>query len=326
MWKFLVSVAILGAAGWGLWEYGAREGIPTVMPHGQPSEGEDLDAYFAAREAEVPNLRADARARVDWAGEAGIRTELSLVYLHGFSASAEEIRPVPDRVAEALGANLIFTRLAGHGRDGAAMAEPRAGDWLADLAEAVAAGRVAGERVILIGTSTGGTLAALGAADAELAGALAGVVLISPNFRIANPMAELLGWPYARYWLPPVTGLERSFVPVNEGHATHWTTRYPSVSTLPLGALVAHANAQDFAATRVPVLMLFSDSDLVVDHKATRSVAEVWGGDVTLVPLDLPETGADPSHHVIAGDILSPAMTATVTRAILDWARSLPDD
>lgn len=325
MWRVLVSAAVVGAAAWGIWEYGEREGVPTVLSHEHPSQEVDLDAYFDRREADVPNLRAVARARIVWAGEPGARTGLALVYLHGFSASAEEIRPVPDRVAEALGANLIFTRLSGHGRDGAAMAEPRAGDWLANLSEAVAAGRLAGDRVILMGTSTGGTLAALAATDPDLAGALAGVVLISPNFRIANPMAELLGWPYARYWLPPVTGLERSFEPVNAGHAEHWTTSYPSVATLPLGALVAHTMAQDFSAATVPVLMLFSDSDQVVDHTVTRAVAEAWGGEATVKPVDLPETGVDPSHHVIAGDILSPVMNDFAIQSILDWVRALPD-
>jgi hypothetical protein len=34
----------------------------------------------------------------------------------------------------------------------------------------------------------------------------------------------------------------------------------------------------------------------------------------------LPEAGVDPFHHVIAGDIMSPAMTGPAVNVILDWA------
>ena len=89
----------------------------------------------------------DAAKRIVWAGAAGQKTPLAVIYVHGFSASAEEIRPVPDEVAKALGANLFYTRLAGHGRSGDAMAEPLAGDWIEDMAEAMAIlQKLSGER------------------------------------------------------------------------------------------------------------------------------------------------------------------------------------
>ena len=69
-------------------------------------------------------------------------------------------------------------RLAGHGRSGAAMAEPLAGDWIEDMAEAMAIGRRLGDRVVVIATSTGGTLAAIAATDPVLSEGLAGVVLV----------------------------------------------------------------------------------------------------------------------------------------------------
>jgi hypothetical protein len=54
------------------------------------------------------------------------------------------MRPVPDRLATQLGANLIYTRLKGRGS--LAMAKPVAGDWLEDTAEALASGGVSGTR------------------------------------------------------------------------------------------------------------------------------------------------------------------------------------
>ena len=81
-----------------------------------PQLPDDLVAWLSEREAKVPALREGAAKRIVWAETPGDQTDWAVIYLHGFSASAEEIRPVPDRVAAALGANLYFTRMTGHGR------------------------------------------------------------------------------------------------------------------------------------------------------------------------------------------------------------------
>nr|WP_287339345.1 hypothetical protein [Mesorhizobium sp.] len=83
------------------------------------------------------------------------RTPLSIVY----SASKGEVRPLPDEVADQLDANL-YTRLTGHGQGGAAMADGSVNAWINDYEEALAIGRAIGDKVIVIATSTGGSLAA----------------------------------------------------------------------------------------------------------------------------------------------------------------------
>ncbi|SLN17110.1 Thermostable monoacylglycerol lipase [Pseudoruegeria aquimaris] len=281
-----------------------------------------VDAYLAAQEAGFEDLTPGVAKRVHWAGEVGARTPLALVYVHGFSATSEEIRPVPDRLAEALGANLHFTRLSGHGRGGAAMAEPRVQDWMEDMAEAVAVGRAIGDEVILITTSTGGTFAALAALEPALVEDVAGIVFVSPNFGINNPLAPLLTWPAARHWVGLVGGAERAFEPQNEGHGTYWTTRYPTVSVLPMAAAVKHAASQDYGSVSIPALFVFSDEDRVVRPDITREIAARWGGPVKIVNMDGGE-GGDPFHHVIAGDILSPAGTQPAVEAIGAWIESL---
>lgn len=315
----IALLAVTVAAGLAL---GPREPVDRQLSFDAAALPEDLDAWLAAREAAVPDLRPAARKRIVWAGDPGTRTPLSVVYLHGFSASAEEIRPVPDRVAEALGANLFFARLTGHGRDGAAMAEARAGDWIEDTAEAVAIGRRIGGEVVLMGTSTGGTLATLAALDPALSERLAGIVLVSPNFRIGEPGAALLALPWARRWLPGVVGAERGFAPENPDHAAHWTTSYPSVSVLPVAALVAHVRGLDPGRAAVPALFLYSEHDAVVAPSATVRMAEAWGAPAALRPV-VPAPGDAPDGHVIAGDILAPGSTGRVVRLVVGWARAL---
>jgi esterase/lipase len=118
---------------------------------------------------QISNIRISSTKRIAWAGEAGVKTPLGVIHIHGFSASAEEMRPVPDKVAANLGANLFFTRLAGHGFFDEAMAHASAGNWNEDMDESMAIGRRLGDRVMILSTSTGGTLAAIAASDPTLA-------------------------------------------------------------------------------------------------------------------------------------------------------------
>lgn len=314
--RFVLLVAALAAFIW----FGPREQVRVLADVPDLPELNGLEAWLASREAKVPNLGENAAKQVIWAGEAGVKTGLSVVYLHGYSANREEIRPLPDEFAKALGANLFFTRLAGHGRDGSAMAEPRAGDWVEDLAEAMAIGRALGERVILLGTSTGGTLAAWAATDPSgaLSEGLAGVALMSPNFGVADPASKLLVWPFARRWVPLVAGAERSFEPLNPRQEAEWTTRYPMSSVVSLGVLMAQIQTRDFTRATVPALFYFTDLDPVVDPVRIRETAAKWAGPVTQVVVQA-GGGIVPERHVLAGDIVNPEGTAPALAALLDW-------
>ncbi len=286
----------------------------------------ELEGWLAAREAAVPDLRADAAKQIVWAGAPGRRTDWAVVYLHGFSASRAEIRPVPDNVADALGANLYFARLSGHGRDGAAMAEASVADWAADTAEALAIGRALGDRVLVIGTSTGGTLAAAVAHDPAMSAAVAGVVLVSPNFRVAGWPGRLIEWPGVRIWGPMLAGPERGFEPRSPDHARYWTTRYPTAALAPLGALTRAVRALQAETARVPALFVVSERDRIIDGDAALRQAARWGRD-SGVSADLMsvtvQPGDDSAGHVLAGDILSPGGTGPLVTRIVGWAAGL---
>ena len=115
---FAAIFIVLALSITGLLLFAPREPVTGPLTFTQDRLGEDLDLYLAAEEGEYDDIIPGTQKRIVWAGEAGARTTFSIVYIHGFSATSEEIRPVPDNVAEALGANLYYTRLAGHGRGG----------------------------------------------------------------------------------------------------------------------------------------------------------------------------------------------------------------
>jgi alpha-beta hydrolase superfamily lysophospholipase len=288
----------------------------------QSTIGDDLPAYLRASEAQFDDITPGVEKQIVWAGDVGAQTDLAVVYIHGYSATSEEIRPVPDLVAKALGANLYFTRLRGHGRSGPAMVEAEAGDWIEDMAEAIAIGRRIGREVIALSTSTGGTISAIAATDPSLADGIKGITFISPNFRIKNHAAVILTWPLVRYWAPVLVGPERSFEPINDGQRKYWTTRYPTKAVMPMAALVAHADAQNYSDVKVPALFMFSDADAVVSSEKTREMALRWGGDTTVSVVAL-GPGDDPFNHVIAGDILSPGQTEETVVTILEWVKGL---
>ncbi|PIB26162.1 hypothetical protein BFP76_12875 [Amylibacter kogurei] len=276
------------------------------------------DAYLVAQEAAYNDIKPNQQKQIIWAGAAGVKTETAIVYLHGFSASATEIRPVPDMVAKELGANLYFARLPGHGRTGAAMGDVVVQDWINDLAESMSIGRALGERVVIMSTSTGGTLAAAALSDAQFQEKLAGIIFVSPNFAVHSAAADLANLPFFRQWGPIVAGETRSFEARKPGQAENWTTSYPLKSVVPMMRLIDFVNDQDFAATKIPALFYFSDDDAVVNATVSREISEKWGGAVQVINPTL-NAEDDEYSHVIAGDILSPSQNETATQAMVNW-------
>lgn len=306
----LAALVILGPRA------GVEEGAvaPVVIPG-------DVEAYLHAREEGVPGLREGEGKTVIWADPEGrSSTGLAVVYLHGFSADRHELSPVPERVADSLGANLFLTRLTGHGQDGPALGAATAADWLQDAEEALTVGRRLGRRMVLMGTSTGGTLAVWAASQERWRGTVAALILVSPNFGPRDPFAGILLWPWGGLLASLAEGPERCFTPLNPGQEHHWTTCYPTRALLPMMALVERVRSSDLGLVEAPVLVLSSPQDAVVDARATERLLPRFGSRrkerVTL-------EGDDPSHHVLAGDIVSPGSTDRAVAEILRFLRSL---
>ncbi|MDE1130052.1 MAG: hypothetical protein OSA49_00680 [Ascidiaceihabitans sp.] len=163
--RILLALIVVGIT---MWFLGPYEDTSFETTFDQSLLDNGVGAYFKSQEIPILNIRENSEKRVIWAGDEDAKTPLSVVYLHGFSASSQEIRPVPDDVASSLGANLIYTRFQGHGRDSAAMAEGTVKGWMADVVEALAVARRVGDKVLILSTSTGGTLTALALHKPEL--------------------------------------------------------------------------------------------------------------------------------------------------------------
>jgi len=207
----------------------------------------DLDLYLARREAQHADVKPEQGKTIIW-NDPAIRskTPLSLVYIHGFSASRKDIAPVIETLAGTLGANAFLTRLAAHGRTTPTeFAAVTAQDWLDDAREALAVGRRIGHRVVLIGTSTGALLAAMAALE-DNSSDIAALVLLSPNFGLRDWRAKFISGPLGRSLARPSSARNIPSGPtasatLNSGQRTtrrkpssrSWicsTTRDPSIS------------------------------------------------------------------------------------------------
>ncbi|WP_375255654.1 alpha/beta hydrolase [Yoonia sp.] len=280
-----------------------------------------IEAELAAQEARVPHLREGCEKQIIWHDKPAKQTDLCVIYLHGFSASGQEMRPLPDLVAQGLGANLFLTRLTGHGQDGEAMGKARLADWQADVAEALEIGHTLGREVIVMGCSTGCTLMTLALAEGAKARA---VVYLSPNFGLRNWVGQtLLDFPGSRQWAKYIVGTHHRFKPRNADHAAYWTLSYPNEAVHVMGDALRAVRKADLSKITTPALFCYNERDKVVHPERMRDVMGKWG-DTTVVIL-LQQTDADdPMGHIMAGEIQSPDQTAPLAARILAWCQALP--
>ena len=283
----------------------------------------DIDGYLVRQEAQFADIIPGTEKTVIWAGAPNEQTPYSVVYIHGFPATRQETAPLSELVSQALGANLFYTRLTGHGRTGSALACARVNDWLNDVVEAYEIGRRLGKKVIMIGCSTGGTSLAWLAHRAAVAGsmdALCACIFLSPNFRPKNRFSPLLTWPWGELIARIVIGRQRVVTPENKGHEQYWLTRYPVAALLPMMGMARLVRGLDLSKIRVPCLVIYSPRDQVIHIPSLEQAFNRMGcAQKQLVPF----TGsADPGQHILAGDIFSPGTSRALSDLIVSFIRS----
>lgn len=283
-----------------------------------PTLPDDIDAWLASSEQAADasyQLIPGTEKRVRWQVR-GQSTPYSVVYLHGFSATRQEIAPVNQIVADRLGANLYETRLSGHGHGRLPMHEVRAEQWLQDGVEAIGIGAAIGEQVIVIGTSTGATLA-MALTGHPVMERVRSLVLISPNVEPADPAASWLTRPAGPVIARLVSGDTRSWTAHNDLQERYWSTTYPVDAVVEVMRLVDRAKSLLTQPIQQDMLMLLSPGDKVISVTAARRAYDtIDAASKRLVEID---AAGDPSQHVIAGDILSPDKTEEVASLIVDF-------
>lgn len=226
--------------------------IPAV-----PSDPAALEDHIRSNESQH-KLKADNEARIVWFDSARRKTPYAIVYLHGFSASQREGDPVHRRLATEFGCNLYLSRLSDHGIDTTESLQLMTADRLWNSAkEALAIGNAIGDKVILVGTSTGGTLSLMLAA--EYPDRVNALINLSPNIAINNPAAFILNNHWGLQIARMVKGGKYSMADdTNEEKQKYWNEKYRLEATVQLEELLETSmNAETFSRVKQPVLTLY---------------------------------------------------------------------
>lgn len=229
--------------------------LDTSLPK-VPSNLLELEKDIAQKEAQHSSLKKNNEARIIWANpNKKEKTEYSVVYIHGFTASQGEGAPVHQKFAQKFGCNLYLARLAGHGLDTTeALLDATPERLLESATRAVAIGKQIGEKVIIMSTSTGSTLALLVAADNP---DLAALILYSPLIDFADSSTFLLDKPWGLQITRTIFGGKYLGRQDRDSEFNqYWTNKYRIEPLLALKALLSQKmNAETFQKIKIPTFL-----------------------------------------------------------------------
>lgn len=265
----------------------------------------DIDHFIYEKESDVPGMKRDNQARVVWFDDSlKTRTEYSIVYIHGFSASQGEGDPVHLEFAKRYGCNLLLNRITDHGVSGTdIMANLTASQMLDDAKEAIAMGKILGEKIIVMSTSTGGTLALyLAAHNPEL---IDGLILYSPNIDLVNQSSRLLTYPWGLTIGRLINGGNKNlyFPPESEGDSLYWTKSYRMEGIAALRDLMKQTMTNEtFSMVQQPTFLgyYYKDEDHQDPVVSVSDMIEMYNELGTDPSLKRKVAFADVDRHVIA--------------------------
>ena len=270
-----------------------------------------FESYLKHQEAGL-KIKPDNESKIIWANDSlKNKTAYCLLYLHGFSACWYEGNPVNIDFAHRYGMNMYAPLLASHGIDTTEALIDMTPDRLYESAkEALVAAHSLGEKVILMGTSTGGTLALKLAS--EFPELMDGLLLLSPNVAINNPAAFLLSKPWGLQVAHSVYKGNYSVTNTNlasEG-CRYWNCKYRLEAIVYLQQLVeATMTKETFAKVDKPVFLAYYYKDEEHQDPTVKVDAMLKMYDQLKTPLSEKQKQAFPEAgtHVIGCKLYSGA-------------------
>ncbi len=272
-----------------------------------PTSAIELEQYVLLQEKQH-HLKPNNEARIIWENDSTKQvTDYAIVYLHGFSASQEEGNPVHRNIAKKFGCNLYLARLAAHGIDTTeALVNMTANNLWESAKQAYTIGKRLGKKVILISTSTGGTLAIKLAAEYP---EIAGNILYSPNIAINDKNAWFLNNSWGLQVARLVKGSNYNIIKSDTAiYKNYWNDKYRLEATTELEELLETTmNKETFSKIHQPSLALYyyrddAHQDNVVKADAIKNMMQEINTTASQKKcIALPNV----ANHVLASPILS---------------------
>jgi len=215
---------------------------------------------------------------------------------------------------------VFYTRLRGHGRSDDAMAEASIDTWKKDVIEAYKIGQAIGDKVVLISTSTGGTLVTWLLSQEGIEQPFANI-MISPNYAVQSNTAWLLKSSWGLRFAKMVNGDYNSFTPISDAHGKYWTERYPLEAAQPMVHLLDEIDALDKSQISTQQLIVYSPNDKVIKPQKVIDVSKEFNSSKTKLHAFTQST--DPYQHVLAGIACSPESTDDMVDVLSNYVSRL---
>lgn len=321
--ELFIAISLIAAILAAIFWFAPRPRLDPVAPPSQVPQDlpiENLPNWLHEHEQSHGHVIEGAEATIEWADGPAV-TDLCILYVHGFSATRQEIAPIPERVAGHFNANILHARLAGHGLSENPMTAS-AEHWLQSMVDAWDIASRIGKRVVIIAVSTGAPLSVWLNEQVADTDQVHSFIFLSPNFRIRNPFGFLLTWPWAESWVPLIVGREHSWEPENELAAKYWTNRYETRAVIEMQKVVDWTAKLKPAGDQPPMATLYMENDPTINHAAAVAFHDQWPASAKQlhqVTLD-----ADNPQHVFAGDITAPHRTDWCVDVCTRFIESLP--
>lgn len=287
-----------------LWLVGPRPDTPQYSTKSPSVIANLYELNDSINRAEVSNsaIKLNNQARIIWADSLKQKTRWSIVYLHGFTASQMEGNPVHVNVAKEFGMNLYLARLSDHGLESDSALFHVTPDRLWETAKtALAIGLSLGDSVILMSTSTGGTLA-LKLAE-MYPDKVAALINYSPNIELNESFAPILNnhWGLSILNLMASNGYVDNSAGSDSVTSQYWTVKYKTEALPQLQELLETTMIESvFSKIKCPVLTLsyFKNEerqDPTVKVSGMKRMHAALGTDNSLKRyIELPTVGVHP--------------------------------
>jgi pimeloyl-ACP methyl ester carboxylesterase len=283
--------------------------------------GPDSVASYVHQMESGHTIKPGNEANIVWANDSSHqKTDYCIVYLHGFSASHEEGNPVHRNIAKKFGCNLYLARLSQHGIDTTEqLLNLTAENYWESAKQALAIGKQLGNKVILMGTSTGATQSIQLAAAYPLD--VAAIILFSPNIAINDPNAWLLNDPWGLQ-IARLVKKGKYHDPDDQRpvYKQYWNKPYRLEALVALQEMMETTMVDStFKKVHQPALMLYyykdeANQDKVVKVNEMKQMFEILSTPKNLKrSLALPNTG----DHVIASPIKSGDVASVEKQTVL---------
>ncbi|MCL5126870.1 glycerophosphodiester phosphodiesterase family protein [Algibacter sp. L4_22] len=268
----------------------------------------NIENIVNAKESNTKNIKPNNQARIIWSENYKEKqSPIAFVYLHGFGASSREGEPIMSKLSKRYNANVYMSRLKEHGikrADNFKDLTPE--NYLETAKEALSIGKLIGEKVILVSTSTGGSLSLKLASEDS---SIAGLIMYSPFIDLINPAFKTIVTPEGK----------AGFIKMNKGseiikqtrpeeEAKYWSTIYhvDGYEAL-IKMIIKTMTPQTFSKVKTPTFVGYyykneEEQDQVVSVPAILKMFDSLGTpENKKVKKAFPEAG----NHVIGCDLRS---------------------